>query len=301
MTKNSPRIYTYKITFEEVPYYYYGVHKEKRYNEYYMGSSYTHKWCWELYTPKKQILQFFDFTDKGWLEAQEIEKRLIKPFYNRDKWCLNENCGGLISIEVSREVGKKLYEEKKGVHSLTKEEKSQIGKKTYEMGLGVHAQTKEEKSKAGKVGGRTSYERKVGIHALTKKERVENGKKSGKIAGRKNYEEKVGVHGRTKEQIIEDSKKGGQKSYQLGVGVHARTKEEMIEQGTKNGQKLYEERRGIHSRTKEEMSEHSKRVVKMLNSQRWKCTVTGHISTPGALTLYQNNRNIDKSNRIRVQ
>ena len=31
-----PRIYTYKITFEEVPYYYYGVHKEK------VSVSYTH-------------------------------------------------------------------------------------------------------------------------------------------------------------------------------------------------------------------------------------------------------------------
>ena len=56
MTKQSPRIYTYKITFEEVPYYYYGVHKEKRFNEEYWGSPHTNKWAWEFYTPKKQIL-----------------------------------------------------------------------------------------------------------------------------------------------------------------------------------------------------------------------------------------------------
>jgi hypothetical protein len=48
-----PRIYTYKITFEEVPYYYYGVHKEKTFNEEYWGSPVTNKWCWEFYTPKK--------------------------------------------------------------------------------------------------------------------------------------------------------------------------------------------------------------------------------------------------------
>jgi hypothetical protein len=102
----SPRIYLYKITFEEVSYYYYGVHKEKKFNEYYMGSPVTNKWCWQLYTPKKQILQFFDFTDEGWIEAQEIEKRLIKPFYNTDKWCLNEHCGGLISLEVLSKAGK---------------------------------------------------------------------------------------------------------------------------------------------------------------------------------------------------
>ena len=102
----SPRIYIYKITFEEVLYYYYGVHKEKKFNEYYMGSSITHKWYWNFYTSKKQILQFFDFTDEGWLEAQEVEKRLIKPFYNNDKWCLNEQCGGKISLKMLSEAGK---------------------------------------------------------------------------------------------------------------------------------------------------------------------------------------------------
>ena len=63
MTSQSPRIYLYKITFEEVPYYYYGVHREKKYNEKYWGSPKTNKWCWKLYTPKKQILQLFDYTD----------------------------------------------------------------------------------------------------------------------------------------------------------------------------------------------------------------------------------------------
>jgi hypothetical protein len=46
--------------------------------EYYMGSPVTHKWCWELYTPKKQILELFEFSDKGWIEAQEVEKRIIR-------------------------------------------------------------------------------------------------------------------------------------------------------------------------------------------------------------------------------
>ena len=98
MTSQSPRIYIYKITFEEVLYYYYGSHKEKKYDEEYWGSPVTNKWCWELYTPKKQILQLFDYTDKGWLEALGVEKRVIKQFYNTDKWCLNENCAGGFSL-----------------------------------------------------------------------------------------------------------------------------------------------------------------------------------------------------------
>ena len=114
MTSQSPRIYLYKITFEEVPYYYYGVHKEKKYNEKYFGTPITHKWCWELYTPKKQILQLFNFTDEGWLEAQEVEKRLIKTFYNTDRWCLNENVGGIISLRAIRKnIGKKRTEKTK--------------------------------------------------------------------------------------------------------------------------------------------------------------------------------------------
>ena len=70
-----PRIYTYKITFEEVPYYYYGSHKEKKYNEYYMGSPVTHKLMWDFYTPKKQILEIFNSRE----DANIIENRLIKP------------------------------------------------------------------------------------------------------------------------------------------------------------------------------------------------------------------------------
>ena len=99
MTSQSPRIYIYKITFEEVLYYYYGVHKEKYFNEEYWGSPVTHKWMWDFYTPKKQTLEIFPFTDEGWLEAQEVEKRIIKPVFNTDKWCLNENCGGIISTD----------------------------------------------------------------------------------------------------------------------------------------------------------------------------------------------------------
>ena len=104
MTSQSPRIYLYKITFEEVSYYYYGVHKEKRYNEYYMGTPVTHKWVWDFYTPKKQILEVFDYNDEEYIKAQEVEKRLIKPVLN-DKWCLNENVGGVFSLEIRRKNG----------------------------------------------------------------------------------------------------------------------------------------------------------------------------------------------------
>ena len=162
MTKNSPRIYIYKITFEEVPYYYYGVHKEKKFGEYYMGSPKTNKWCWELYTPKKQILQFFDFTDEGWLEALEIEYRLIKPFYNDDKWCLNEGCGGKLSLKFRRENGKRIYENGSGFATISKEDRKKYsargGKRQYELKIGIHSQTKEEHYEFGKMLGKWAKE-----------------------------------------------------------------------------------------------------------------------------------------------
>jgi hypothetical protein len=199
MTSQSPRIYTYKITFEEVPYYYYGVHKEKRFNEEYWGSPKTNKWCWELYTPKKQILEIFDYSDEGWIEAQEVEKRIIKPFIN-DKCCLNENCGGLVSIQGCRKggilMGNYLYENRLGIHGLTKEQQIENGKKgnkegkrrsgknAYNRKTGVHAFTKEERKECGKKGGTRAFELKAGFHSLSEEQRIENGKKGGKIAGR---------------------------------------------------------------------------------------------------------------------
>jgi predicted GIY-YIG superfamily endonuclease len=36
------------------------------------------------------------------------------------------------------------------------------------------------------------------------------------------------------------------------------------------------------------------------NNTWWKCTVSGHVSTPGALTNYQKARGIDPANRVRL-
>lgn len=180
MSCYSPRIYLYKITFDEVQYYYYGVHKEKRYNEYYMGSPVTHKWMWDFYTPKKQILQFFEYNNKGYIEAQEVEKRIIKQVYNIDNWCLNENCGGIISLEYSKIGGK-------------------IG---YSRGLGVTSKSmlSEYGKRGGKIAGEKSKKDKNGICGLSLQERIINGKKS--------KENKKGIHNLTSKELSEAGKIG---------------------------------------------------------------------------------------------
>lgn len=96
-----PRIYTYKITFKEVPHWYWGVHKEQKFGETYLGSPCTHAWMWNFYTPQVQILEFFD----TWEEARDVETRLIRPDLN-NKLCLNEACGGFVSVEVAKRAGK---------------------------------------------------------------------------------------------------------------------------------------------------------------------------------------------------
>jgi general stress protein YciG/IS1 family transposase len=292
MTLQSPRIYVYKITFEEVPYYYYGVHKEKKFNEYYMGSPITNSWAWSRYTPKKQILQFFEFSDEGYSEANKIEQRLIRPVYNTDKWCLNENCGGIVSLDVCRKTGINTYILGSGIHAMTPEERIRAsrlgGEKSYELGLGVHARTKEQMKLDSKNAGKKAYELGVGVHARTKEQMQEQGR----INGTNTYLLSSGIHAQTPEERLEICSKGGKKVYELGLGVHARTKEQMVEQGTIN----YELGLGLATVSKEQLRENIKKV----NSQKWMCLVTGYVSNPGGLNSYQKARRIDRSNRVRL-
>ena len=306
MTSQSPRIYTYKITFEEVPYYYYGVHKEKYFNEEYWGTPVTNKWCWEFYTPKRQILQFFDFTDKGWLEAQEIEKILIRPFYNTDKWCLNKNVGGKISLKVCKETGRKNYENKVGIFSLTKEELSENGK----------------------IGGTTNKENLIGIFSLSLEERQEickkigakYGKLNGKNSAEKNEKNKTGFWNSELQSQL--GKKGGTKTKELGVGIFAISPDDKSKLSREIGLKMRDNKKGIFSLTKEQLRENAlknkenklgifsmskeeqviigKKNGKNTGKQKWMCLETGFITTPGALTNYQKKRGIDTSKRNRI-
>lgn len=211
MTPQSPRIYVYKITFEEVPYYYYGVHKEKKFNEEYWGSPKTHKWAWDFYTPHKQILEVFSYTDDGWAEAQEVESRLIKPVYQTDKWCLNKNCRGHISMEVKRKSGRYCFENK----------------------IGIHGYTREKRKELGRISGTKAYMNKRGIHALTKEQRQRNGSKNGK----KCQKSGTGIFSQSREQLSENGKKGGLLTQELGIGIFSITPEERTKTSLRGCQK----------------------------------------------------------------
>ena len=269
MTSQSPRIYIYKITFEEVLYYYYGVHKEKRFNDYYMGSPVTHKWVWDFYTPKKQILQFFEFNDAGWLEAQEIEKRIIRPFLN-DKWCLNENVSGVMSLQT----------------------RSKAGLKTKENGTGIFSIPPEERSEHSRKIGLKSYENGTGVFSLTpEQQRVRSQK-----AGLKNKQNGTGICSISPEERSERSRKTGLKHYENCTGLFSLTPEERSELGRRSGLKAKENGTGIHAMTLEQRREHCNNTLR----QKWMCLETGFVTNSGCLTLYQRKRGIDISKRVKV-
>lgn len=321
MTSQSPRIYTYKITFEEVPYYYYGSKKEKYFDEEYWGSPVTNKWCWELYTPKKQILEVFDYTDEGYIEAQEVEGRLIKPVYNNDKWCLNANCLGVFSIEQKRKAGKiggkiggkiaglKHKENKTSIFSLTPEQKSEIGRKTgnkcKDLKIGICGITTEQRREIVKKSHKTQKENNSGVFGMSREEKSLAGKKGGSKGGKNAQktlkDNKLGIYGLTKEERIENGKKGGvisgKKTYENRTGLFSLTEEERKKACKKGAETNRINGTGIYSRTKEEMSQTGKKI----SSQKWVCLETGYISNAGALTNYQKSRGIDTTKRIRVE
>lgn len=250
----NPRIYVYKITFLEVPHYYYGMHEEKKYDEYYMGSPKTNKNYWKKYTPQKEILEVFE-TRKS---AIECETNFIKPVYKTDLYCLNECCNGVVDIEICKMGGTKAYELGLGVHGRTPEQMSLDSLKS----VAIHRQNKtgffsnENQCKYGKI----AYDKKSGVHGFTKEQRIENGLKSAE----KHRKNNTGFFS------SEVQKQNALKCYKKGLGVHALTKEQKQELGRKT------------------------------SSQRWKCIITGHISSPGGLSKYQKCRNIDTKNRVRI-
>ena len=93
--------YTYKVTFRDLPgYFYYGKHKCK--GSPYYGSPVTWRHLWDFFEPEVQILCWYDTEE----EAHSSEQSIIKSTW-KSPYSLNENLGGLISERVLKEVGRK--------------------------------------------------------------------------------------------------------------------------------------------------------------------------------------------------
>jgi general stress protein YciG len=98
-----------------------------------------------------------------------------------DKWCLNENIGGVMSLSSCRKVGKNHFKNCTGAFSLSKEDRTQISKKVVENNkknkVGIFAMNKEEILDAAKKGGKKSYELKTGIFSISPERRSAISKK----------------------------------------------------------------------------------------------------------------------------
>jgi hypothetical protein len=257
-----PRIYTYKITFEEIPHWYWGVHKEKKYNDGYLGSPVTHKWMWEFYTPKVQILEVFSFTDEGWREAYDLEKRLILPDLN-NPLCLNERCGPVPSKESCSKGGAvggaKTVKEKTGIHNPAFRESEEFKQMLLDN---------------APKGGQRSKELKAGFHSFSKGERVENAKKGGTIGGRI----------------------AGPQNRDLGRGFLGQSEDEQRPNKVRGGKITG----SLNKKLKRGMFAPEFQGPNRPQNRKVKCTITGKISTPAGLTKFQRSRNIDVSNRVPV-
>lgn len=104
------RIFVYKITFHEVPNFYYGWHKEKSCNDEYMGSPKYYKKFWELFTPVREIILEFEYSDIGATQAQILEKYLIKSSWDNPD-SLNMSCGGMIHPEALAETARNRWKD----------------------------------------------------------------------------------------------------------------------------------------------------------------------------------------------
>lgn len=167
-----PRIYTYKVTFEDAPYWYWGVHKERKCGEKYLGSPCTNRWVWDFYTPEIQILEVFDYSDEGWNQALEVERRLICPDLN-NPLCLNESCAPALSRKACVKGGKKSGKIQ--------------GKINAENGL-----LRRISSIGGKVQGERNALNKTGVCGRSKEKMIEDGRKGGATQGRNNAINKTG-------------------------------------------------------------------------------------------------------------
>jgi hypothetical protein len=147
----------------------------------------------------------------------------------------------------------------------------------------------------GSISGPKTRDQKIGIHGLSSDQTKENAIKGGKAGGKKNkelyYETKEGFFSEdSKAKAIESSKENKKGRFdpvlQSDLGKRA------AKANKKNGTGAFFDK-AIQSGA-------GKKGSKVTNSQKWRCTKTGYVSTSGPLSRYQKARGINISFREKV-
>jgi hypothetical protein len=122
------KYYTFRIQFVD-GYFYYG-RKTSRSKlppvcDGYYGTPVTHKekWLTTMYW-KEEIREYSSFE-----EMAQSEIDLIRPHLN-SKWCLNEACGGMLSLEKITKIGQDNVRLKRGWFAISSEERREIGSRS---------------------------------------------------------------------------------------------------------------------------------------------------------------------------
>jgi hypothetical protein len=279
-----PRIYTYKITFEEIPHWYWGVHKEKKFGELYLGTPVTHRWMWEFYTPHLQILEFFPNTEEGWGEAQRVEKRLISPDLN-NSLCLNESCGGFLSYEACRRgsISAHSKRDELGRSLLGLRNAQRLNAEKDERGFSLQAiknaeRMHREKDEWGRsVLGVQNAER---MH----REKDELGRSVQGVKNSDRLNSEKDERGRSV-NAVKAGKSANSKKDEQGRSIN----------GVKNAEKLNAKK-----------DENGKSIAGVkgsstTNTQLWMSTADGFISTAGPVSLHNRFIGADPNARIRIK
>jgi len=194
--------YTFRVLFADGTFYY---ARKTSHSELppecdgYYGTPVTHKAKWETTIHcKDEIVLYQTFEEMAVAETALIRPHLDNPL------CLNECCGGWLSLdkitqigkdnvrlkrgwfsisteqrrEIGKEVGSRMKEEQKGIFGMTREEKRELGIRNGERckttGTGVCSLSPERRTEIGL----NVFERKLGVHALTTEERQNNARKA---------------------------------------------------------------------------------------------------------------------------
>jgi hypothetical protein len=282
-----PRIYVYKTTFEEIPDWYWGVHKEEKYGEPYLGSPKTHAWKWNFYTPHLQICEIFPYTDEGWTQARRVEDSCIKPDLN-NPLCLNEHYGGLMSLEACRRGAKKLMEiihaekdeDGKSLHTLKLHaDKDGNGKSLHALKTIVKAH--EDKDELGRSRNGVKAAERTN-EAKDEKGRSVNAVKGAEKANEINHEEKT-EEGKSKHAV------------KMGKAAH-RDKNE--EGKSKHAVKIAEKLNG--EKDTEGKSLNASRGGKTAASQIWQSTIDGFVSNASNVAQHNKARGWDPNARVKI-
>ncbi len=183
-----------------------------------------------------------------------------------------EGVSGYIPSESVREarrrngkvIGKQNAELKRGVCSLTKEQRVKNGNYAKENGLGVFSLTKEQKKENSRKIGQKNKELGIGICGLSFEERSAYGK----IGGAKNRDNKSGICGLS----FEERSDWGKKCKEEGIGIFSpeflKIRSQILsERLSGEGNPMYGKKHNSESieKMKTKALERSKKIYKLKN------------------------------------